>query len=260
MKIKVGDLAKIYDLSNQSLHYYENKNLICSTRDVINNYRVYDCNVLSRLGIIKKYRNAGVNIDTITHLMKETENIDSVQKTYQQQIKSVKEEIRHSTNLIHVLEDLDQKIEYCKKEVLGLEDLSFFRVDAGDTQIIFHNNQNKEFFSSWFKNILFTRSSYQLYLNDHVLDHFHYGMACDTEYKEYVNIDERVSLCSGKFLVLYCVDRSDSISSHNISTLLDYAEKHHLKLDKEAYYEIIQSVSGENSLVKYCRLLFKITC
>ena len=156
--------------------------------------------------------------------------------------------------------DLDQKIELCKKEILRTEDLTFYRVDAGDTQIIFQNNKNKEFFSSWFKNILFTNSSYRLYIKENTLDHFHYGMACDSRYKDYISIDDKVDRCDGTYLVQYYVDRSEMISNEKITALLNYAKKNNLNTDNEFYYEIIQSVSGENHLIKYCRLMLKLTC
>lgn len=41
MEIIVSDLAKLYGISNQTLHYYEDKNILHPKRNVINNYRYY---------------------------------------------------------------------------------------------------------------------------------------------------------------------------------------------------------------------------
>ena len=262
MKIKVGDLAKIYDLSNQSLHYYENKKLISSYRDVINNYRYYDSADLSKLGTIKKYRNAKFHIDTITHVMKDVNNVDEVSNLYNEQIEILKEEIRHDYDIINVLHELNEKISHCKENRIQIEDLDFYRVDAGETQIIFQNNRNKQFFQSWFKNILFTNSSYQLFCHDHSLQRLHYGMACDCRYSSYIETEnDKVIRHQGKYLCGYFIDMSNSTQLHTqIQTLKTYAKEHQISLKDECFCEIIQSISGVKEPFRYSRIIIKITC
>lgn len=78
MDILVSDLAKLLGLSNQTLHYYENKKILNPKRDIMNSYRYYDAADLSLLGSIKKYRNAGFSLSETMMLCHNSDELDII--------------------------------------------------------------------------------------------------------------------------------------------------------------------------------------
>lgn len=63
MNYKIGDLGRVYGLSNETIRYYEKRGILHSVRDSNSNYRTYDVKDVYRLGIIKNVRNMGFSLN-----------------------------------------------------------------------------------------------------------------------------------------------------------------------------------------------------
>ena len=63
MYYKIGDLGRMFGLSNETLRYYEKKGILHSHRDEATNYRYYNVMDVYRLGIIRNVRNMGMSLN-----------------------------------------------------------------------------------------------------------------------------------------------------------------------------------------------------
>ena len=161
MDILVGDLAKLYGISSQTLHYYEEKKILSPKRDELTGYRYYDPSDLSRLGSIKKYRNAGFPLDKALTITDQADKWGIV-SNYLEQKKSLMEEIHKLQQIIHSL-DKDLSL-YLRFREIGnqilLEELEgFLRLESKGNKIIYQDQKLRTEAIPWFKNILHTCGS-----------------------------------------------------------------------------------------------------
>ncbi len=65
----IGDLCKRFNLSRSTILYYDKMNLLKSSRNEGNNYRIYDEGQVKRLEKIVGYREAGIPLRDIQDLL-----------------------------------------------------------------------------------------------------------------------------------------------------------------------------------------------
>lgn len=167
MDILVSDLAKLFGLSNQTLHYYEEKNILTPKRNVMNGYRYYEASDLSLLGSIKKYRNAKFSLNETMELCDNSNEWDIISK-YHNQKKLLWREIEEKQYIINQIdEDLSLYMRY--KEIgntIVIENLEgFLRFESTDREIIFQNQKMRKEATPWFKNIFHTCASEMFYID-----------------------------------------------------------------------------------------------
>lgn len=100
---KIGQIAKLFDLTIQTLHYYERVGILKPEYiDPINNYRYYSINQFERLNTIKYLRNSGVSIENITTFFAENDLNELVDLLKEQQAvisKKIEELKKSESNL-----------------------------------------------------------------------------------------------------------------------------------------------------------------
>lgn len=209
MGILVGDLAKLYGVSSQTLHYYENKNILTPKRD-FNGYRVFELKDFSKLGTIKKYRNALIPLNETINLLK-TQNEEDIINTYIKQKNELLKEIELRLKIIEQI-DLDMELYIKLKqgknlEIVELDDM--YRFISLGTEIIFKSKKEREEATDWFKNILFTSASEQLNLDtDGNLISFNMGMLTTKKNLVYfdLKITNNVQYYQGGKYLRYIID------------------------------------------------------
>lgn len=65
MKYKIGDVAKAFCLSKNTLRYYEDKGVILPAHREGSDYRYYDDKQMHQIGSLKKLRNLGLSVEEI---------------------------------------------------------------------------------------------------------------------------------------------------------------------------------------------------
>ncbi len=168
MDILVSTLAKLYGLSNQTLHYYEGKNILTPKRDVMNEYRYYDASDLNLLGSIKKYRNAEFSLNETISLCNES-GVEEIISKYEKQKETLLEEIKRKQCIVDQLEEsimLFNRYQESGNSVV-IEDLEgFMRFESKDREIIFQDNEMRKEAIPWFKNVFYTSGSKMFYINE----------------------------------------------------------------------------------------------
>lgn len=167
MRILVGDLSKLYGLSNQTLHYYEDRGILVPKRDVINGYRYYEAFDLQKLGTIKKYRNAGFALNDEVYAYEHISGHDMM-LGYKHRRAELEQEIAERKNIITQLDwDIAIHERYLNMgEAYTVEELEgFLRFESRDVQIVFQEESMRREAAPWFKNIFFTASSEMWYAN-----------------------------------------------------------------------------------------------
>lgn len=207
MEILVGDLAKIYGLSSQSLHYYEEKGILNPQRSVTNGYRYYEASDLSRLASVKKYRNAEFSLPEGLFLFEEADDWE-VAYHYQKQKEKIWHEIERKQ---HLMMQIDEDLAlYTRYQRIGSKFLEeeldgFMRFESAGTQIIFQDNNKRKEATPWFKNIIYTFASYMYYIDKKNKDvkQITYGMMSSKMMAKYLQLEQTENVClieEGPFL------------------------------------------------------------
>ena len=90
--IKIGDFAKIFDVSIKTIRFYEEKGLIVpSFIDVYSGYRYYDDNNIKEMSKILYLKEKGLSLEEIKNF--NDDNIDYKIKEYEEKIKHLKQNI-----------------------------------------------------------------------------------------------------------------------------------------------------------------------
>lgn len=88
----IGDLCKMFNLSRSTILYYDKMNLLKSSRNEENNYRIYDEEQVKRLEKIMGYRESGVSLKDIQDILDMKSN--KVTNILLRRIEEIQKEIR----------------------------------------------------------------------------------------------------------------------------------------------------------------------
>ncbi len=239
MNILVGDLAKLFGISSQSLHYYEKIGVLNPQKDIINEYRYYDLSDFSKLGALRKLRNADFSLDDSISIFNSTDYTEVAEK-YLEKKNDILKEIEKKQQII---EKLDKATALYKKykeigSEITIETLPpFLRFESADTHIIFQNRKMRTEAIPWFVNILHTFSCQMYYYDDKEFTSFSYfthGMIADAQTVEYLNlgITENVThIEGGKFIsCLFECEKNTDYITQIISNCIDYAKQNGKKI------------------------------
>lgn len=237
MDILVGELARLYGLSSQSLHYYEEKGILNPHRSVTNGYRYYETTDLSRLGSIKKYRNAEFSLPDGLELYENATDWE-IANYYQKQKEKLWLEIERKQYLMRQIdEDLALYTRYQRIGNKFLEENleGFMCFESAGTQIIFQDNNKRKEATDWFKNIMYTYASYLYYIDEKTMDvrEVTYGMVSSKLMARYLKLNhtESVSIIdNGIFLTSVMNTEHDGAPEDYIIKCLSYVGEHGYKL------------------------------
>ncbi len=165
VRIFVSDIAKVYGMSKQNLHYYETRGVLKPCRDAANGYRYYSTSDLQKLGTIKKLRNAGFELAMGMDVQKGISS-DRLMEAYAQRKQEVYEEIASSMRVLRQLDE-DSAIlmqyaqrgsewvsEYCEERI---------RFEFYDEVSVMVDDILREKATPWFENIFFTAASHMVF-------------------------------------------------------------------------------------------------
>lgn len=110
MKIRIGELAKLFSCAPVTIRFYEKKGLMPKPKRTSGNYRIYDEADIERLRFIRHCRSHGINIEEIKTLLVFRDNpgreCGAVHKIVEKHLAEVDSQIRSLQSL--------------KKELAGL--------------------------------------------------------------------------------------------------------------------------------------------
>ena len=167
MKILIGDLAKLYGISSQTLHYYEEKNIMHPERDVLSGYREFETSDLHRLGAIKKHRNANFSLSKAVKIYDEATELDIITE-YRDQKRKIWREIEEKQFLIRQYDEHLSSYMLYKEigQTIQIEKLSgFLRFESEGGQIIIQDKTLQREAIPWFSNIFYTNGSQMFYFD-----------------------------------------------------------------------------------------------
>lgn len=238
MDILVGDLAKLFGLSSQTLHYYEGKGILNPQRDIMNGYRYYEVSDLSRLGGIKKLRNAEFPLPDgldICNGMDDWELISMYQKRKQE----LNAEIEKKQQIIMKLDEdmaLYTRFQRIGTQISVEEFEGFLRFESAGTHIIFQDQKMRREAIPWFMNILHT-SACEMYYEDKdtkEFSHFTYGMMANKSTAKYLDLKmtENVKEMKQGFFItsMLEIEYNPDLLIDKIKECICYANENNYKL------------------------------
>lgn len=255
MDILVGELAKLYGLSSQTLHYYEDKGILKPKRSTTNGYRYYETSDLSRLGSIKKYRNADFGLSEGLKLLEDATESE-IAKYYQKQKEKLWKEIQQKQLLVKQLDD--DLVLYSRYKVIGSEFVEeelegFVRFESVGTEIIFQDPKMRREATSWFKNIMYTHASYMYYVDESKFRFKHrtYGIAATKSTASYLQLEKSDSVSTidgGLFLTSVMNTKSDGCTEDYINKCIEYVKTNGYLLRGNPFSRIIFIISKRDKV------------
>lgn len=108
---KIGDISKLYNISNDILRYYEKIGLLIPDVRGENGYRYYSESQLWKLNNIRSLRNLGVSLNEIIDFLN-TRSIKKAKEMIKFQLKKIDENLRELLKLKEELELKKENIRY----------------------------------------------------------------------------------------------------------------------------------------------------
>lgn len=237
MEILVGELAKLYGISNQLLHYYEDKGILNPQRSSTNGYRYYETTDLSKLGSIKKYRNAEFTLPEGLKLYENSTEWE-VASYYQKQKEKLWFEIERKQYVMKCLDEdlaLYTRYQHIGSKFLEEELEGFMCFESAGTQIIFQDNNKRKEATEWFKNIMYTNAAYIYHINDETMNvnEISYGMISSKLMARYLKLDKTDNVSyidDGMFLTSVMNTEYDGSPEEYILKCLQYVKENKYKL------------------------------
>ncbi len=238
MDILVGDLAKLFGLSSQTLHYYDEKGILNPQRDILNGYRYYEVSDLSRLGGIKKLRNAEFSLPDGLDICNGKNDWELI-CMYQKRKQELNAEIEKKQQIIMKLDEdmaLYTRYQRIGNEITVEELEGFLRFESAGTHIIFQDQKMRQEAIPWFMNILHTSACEMYYEHKDTKEfsHFTYGMMANISTAKYLNLKatENVrEIKSGLFITsMFEIENDPDSLIDRIQQCICYAKEHQKKI------------------------------
>lgn len=192
MKILVSELAKLYGLTNQTIHYYEEKQMILPARDVLNNYRYFEALDLRRLGGIKKYRNADFSLGDAYKMCMDDTQSDIMDRLTAQRIEIQKEIDKKQFVMDQINEKITAYTRYKtgKQEYVIEEVMEQYILVSYEKEIIYQDEAFRKEATPWFQNIFFTEaiSIYEFNSAHDSYTKIAYGMAASEKVFQFLKL------------------------------------------------------------------------
>ncbi|BES64942.1 GyrI-like domain-containing protein [Gottschalkiaceae bacterium SANA] len=115
-KFLIGELAKMFNITTDTLRHYEKKNLLKPEHDSENSYRYYDLDSMFKLGRILFLKNLGISLGEIDDYM-ENKNADKLFEMLKKKNEEVDLRIQQLTNLKHKINSKLELFEYAKTKL-----------------------------------------------------------------------------------------------------------------------------------------------
>lgn len=246
MEILVGELAKLYGLSSQTLHYYEEKGILKPYRNIQNGYRYYEAVDLSRLGGVKKYRNAEFSLQDGAMLCKEATDFELV-AAYSKQKEKLWNEIERKQKLIKQLDKdlaLYNRYQQIGNTILEEEIEGFVRFESKGTEIIFQDSNMRKEAIPWFENIMYTFPFYTYYINNKTfqVEDITYGMGAEKAMAKYLGLEvtENVKVIEGGLFLTSVVNTDiDGTLQECMNRCLSYIKANDYKLIGRPFSKVV---------------------
>lgn len=265
LKFLINDLATLFGLSNQTLHYYEKKGMLHPERDVINDYRYYHASDLSLLGALKKYRNAEFSLKDVDKLCHDS-NEDDVILNYVKQKEKLTKEIEKKQC---VVKKVEEELKLCNdyKEngsAIRTEKLEgFLRFESIGTEIIFQDKKMQNEAIPWFENIFFTDAAKIFNLKDEGEDtyQYSYGMIATKSMANYLklNVTENVKVIEEGYFVTSTINsKYERDSNKTINRCMDYINENKFTTRGNPFSKTIFYYKNKNSRERISQILIPV--
>ena len=165
MYYKIGDLGRMFGLSNETLRYYEKKGILHSHRDEATRYRYYDVMDVYRLGIIRNVRNMGLSLGDGMAFHKggsEEEILELCEKRHRE----LQKEIRLRRLIDSRLEESLDKVRRLHREGIQFaicETPAFLRFESGEGRMPIMDKETRVQGLSWMQNLFLVEPCTMLY-------------------------------------------------------------------------------------------------
>ncbi len=271
-RVLVSEIAKLYGLTNQTIHYYEGKKIIKPERDILNNYRYFNESDIKRLGAIKKYRNAEFTLEEAQQMC-EVDDFEEIIAKMNKRKDAVLAHIKHQQMIADRLEEqVALTLRYREigtKPVLEVLPAQYI-LAAYDNEVIYQEAAFKTEAASWFQNNFFTHacSLYQVDIEEDVViatNRFKkvaFGMLASEEIKDYLSLEVTENILeidAGKFLTATAMIGSDADIQQALEALMAFSKQKGYTIRSNPFTKtIFASKDKDNAYLLFVQIHFPI--
>ncbi|MDD8048004.1 MAG: MerR family transcriptional regulator [Thomasclavelia sp.] len=265
MKYTTKDVCKIYDITRDTLRYYEKVGIIHPEIDKTNNYRYYDDWDINYLGECKKYQSLGFTIKEITKIFKDG--------TLEEMINLTQSKQKDFTNKLRFYELLvkynDQYIGKLKSIETNLNQFSI--VDTNNRYII-PNREKFEYklddkildsFHDTLKEYSFYDNTVLIKLDDYKANNgiFLWGNSIASTFVPYVSTSTKnMYLLPGHKCLYTIIDAGErwNFSYKLFDNAIKYINKHNYTICGDIYGNLLTRVYDEEKFCRYIEVYIPI--
>ena len=206
MKYKIGELAKIFNITKEGIRYYEKAEILEPVRDEENGYRYYSLFDFQKLAAVKKFQNINFSLEEIKDVYSSQK--EDLLKIYERKLKEIKNEVYIKEKITEIVTEqieIIKNVEELVKNYKIIEKKEFYRYNFIDLNELINSKHINEV-SSWFKNMLLINASSKLSVVDNKVSLESKGLIVEKEIgdKLSINLDNNVEIIH-KNMYLYTV-------------------------------------------------------
>ena len=158
-KFLIGELARIFNTTTETLRHYDKMNLLKPEKDTVNNYRYYDIGSMFKLSRILFLKTLGISLSEISDYMN-NKKADRLMAMLKNKNEDLEHEIQKLSNLKHKIDAKLELFEQAKTKLgkITIETIEerqgiFLKTvdvkDSYEIKEIFKRNENYLKISSW---------------------------------------------------------------------------------------------------------------
>lgn len=123
MKLKINDVAKLYDVSSHTIRYYEKIGLISPNRSE-NGYRVYSYKQLNQLNVIRDLRKFDISLEEIKNYLYK-KDFNKTNNLLNHKLKSINKDIERLINHQRLINKRLEQLKYVENLGEGIISINY---------------------------------------------------------------------------------------------------------------------------------------
>ena len=240
-KFLIGELAKMFNISTDTLRHYDKKNLLKPEQDSENNYRYYDITSMFKLSRILFLKNLDISLDEIQDYMK-NKNADRLFNMLNKKNEEVDLKIQQLINLKYKINTKLELFKYAKtkldtirietlKDRRGIFLSTYGLEDSSQVKDVFKKSDNYLKMSSWLVEGQVYTSIAKKDMEKGIFNHFRYFI--EIESRDKLTDKPLILQAGGKYACMTVIGPYEDLLGH-YQTLVDWIDQNNYMINGDS--------------------------
>ncbi len=268
MSLKIGQVSMLFDLSVETIRYYEKENILDPARTESSSYRNYDIWNIFELAECLKYRSMEFSVKEVRQMM-HYDGLELLSKRLSGKCSVLEDEIIYKSKLLKHLESLGERIESAKYNIGNYwfkkeKEIYYVKCCERSGKDYSDFNCHDDVLKSWLNTKPFYKTLMHVAIDDisgNVEQDF-WSIALEKEYFEYLELplSKEVQVMNANTYLHTVIDLGDKdeLSIKMLEPSIEYLKSHKLTTNGDIIGELLVRFHENDKWFRYVEVIIPV--